>query len=316
MSVTSPIGQQIPPALQSGREAQTGMLLVFLAALAWSLGGTFARFIEVGDSWTIIVWRSFWAACFLLAFMLWRDGPRGTVALFRGMGWPGVTVACCFAAASTTFVLALAHTTVANILLIYAGAPLFAALFARLLFGELISSTTWAAIGAVFLGVGIMVSESLDGQVSPIGDGLALVGPICFAFAAVLTRRHANVRMTPATMLGTLIAGGLALSQAGSLAVSGGDMAWLFAFGAINLGLGLALFATGARMVPAALVALLATFETLLGPIWVWLVHAEVPTLRAAIGGSVVFVALLVHIGFELYRQRQTLRTRDLPVPH
>ena len=30
------------------------MLLVFLAAVAWSLGGTIARFISVVDPWTVI----------------------------------------------------------------------------------------------------------------------------------------------------------------------------------------------------------------------------------------------------------------------
>ena len=72
---------------------------------------------------------------------------------------------------------------------------------------------------------------------------------------------------------------------------------WLFAFGALNLGLGLACFATGARLIPAAFAALLGTFETLLGPVWVWLVHGEMPSARTIVGGAVIFVALLVHIG-------------------
>ena len=84
--------------------------------------------------------------------------------------------------------------------------------------------------------------------------------------------------MTPATCLGTLIAGTFAATQASAFAVTAADMGFLFAFGALNLGLGLAFFATGARLIPAAFAALLGTFETLLGPVWVWLVHAEVPS--------------------------------------
>lgn len=297
-------------------EERIGMLLVFFAALAWSLGGTIARFISVADPWTVILWRSIWAALFLLGFMLWRDGWRGMLAMFRAMGLPGIGVGICFALASTTFVLALGHTTVANILLIYAAAPLFAALFARLLFGETISGSTWAAIAAVFFGIGVMMSESLDPDVSPVGGLLALVGPICFAFAAVLTRRHSHVRMTPATMLGTLFAATFAATQASTFMVGEADMALLFAFGAINLGLGLACFATGARLIPAALAALLATFETLLGPVWVWLIHAEVPSARTIIGGSIVFAALILHILLEFHRQRRRVRPGELPVPH
>jgi hypothetical protein len=115
-----------------------------------------------------------------------------------------------------------------------------------------------------------MVSESLDGAVSPIGDGLSLLIAVMFSIATVITRRFAHVRMTPATCLGTMLAAAFAASQATQFAVSGHDMAFLFAFGVINLGLGLAFFATGARLVPAAIAALLGTFEPILGPIWVW----------------------------------------------
>lgn len=286
----------------SQSEERTGYVLVFFAALCWSLGGAIARFVETPDPWTVIFWRSFWAAAFIIAYMIWRDGPAASVVMIRRMGLPGLVVACCFAIATTAFVVALGYTTVANILLMQAGAPLIAALLAFAFFRERISRGTWVAIAAVIVGVAIMVSESLGGAVSPIGDGLALAIAFVFACAAVITRRYAHVRMTPATCLGTLIAGAFAATQSSGLAVSATDMGFLFAFGAINLGLGLALFATGARLIPAAYAALLATFETLLGPVWVWLAHGEVPSTTTLIGGGVVFAALIAHISIEFRR--------------
>jgi drug/metabolite transporter (DMT)-like permease len=298
-------------------EERVGILLVFLAALAWSMGGAIGRFVGENDAWTVVFWRSLWAAAFLVSFMLWRDGPRGMLALFRGMGLPGLVVALCFATASTAFVVALSYTTVANILLMQAGAPLIAALLAFLFFRERISPATWAAIAAVIGGVAVMVSDSIDGAVSPIGDGLALLIVVVFSVATVLTRRYAHVWMTPAVCLGTVMAGCFAFSQAATLSVPASDMGFLFAFGAINLGLGLALFATGARLIPAAYAALLATFETLLGPVWVWLIHGEVPSSRTLLGGSIVFAALLIHIGMEFRRQMRPQRpgTTGLPLP-
>lgn len=295
-----------------------GALLVFLSALCWSFGGAIARFVEIQDSWAVIFWRSVWAAAFLLGFMLWRDGGRGTLRLFAGMGLPGLAVALCFATASTSFVVALSYTTVANILLMQAGVPLFAALLAWVLFRERVSGPTWVAIAAVIFGVAIMVSESLGGQVSPVGDGLALLIAVVFSIATVITRRFAHVRMTPATCLGTVFAALFAVSQAETVATSARDMGFLFAFGALNLGLGLAFFATGARMVPAAVAALLGTFEPILGPIWVWLSHGEVPSTRTIIGGAVVFTALLVHIGLEFKRQSRPARpgVTGMPSPH
>ncbi len=251
----------------------------------------------------MVFWRSLWAALFIIAFMLWREGPRGTLRSIRDMGLPGLAVAACFAICSTSFVVALAYTTVANIVLIQAGVPLLAALLAFLLFGERISASTWLAIGAVVCGVAIMVSSSLTGQVSPIGDGLALLIAVGFSIATVITRRFAHVRMTPATCLGTILAACAAATQASAFAVSDVDMAFLFAFGAINLGLGLALFATGARLIPAAFAALLGTFEPILAPVWVWLVHGEIPSARTIVGGTVVAVALLAYLVVELRRQ-------------
>ena len=303
---------------RAARDERLGFALVFLAAFCWSLGGMFARFIEADDSWTVIFWRSFWAASVLAAFMLWRDGVGGTVRLFRSMGLPGLAVAACFAIATSSFVIALSYTTVANILLIQAGAPLFAALIAFVLFGERVSGPTWIAIVAVIAGVAVMVSDSLGGGVSAIGDGLALLIVMVFSIATVLTRRFAHVRMTPAMCLGTATAGLIAATQAGTLAVSAYDMGFLFLFGAVNLGLGLAFFATGARMIAAAYAALLATFETLLGPVWVWLVHAEVPSGRTMIGGAIVFTALLVHIGLQFRRLSRPQRpgVSGIAAPH
>ena len=273
-----------------------GVLLVAGSAIVWSFGGAIARFLAVHDSWTIVFWRSIFAALFLLGFMLWRDGPRGTIALFRGMGLAGLGVALCFAVASSSFVVALAHTTVANILLMQAGVPLIAALLTWVLFHEKISAATWTAIAAVIAGVAIMVSESFTGKASPIGDGLALLISVLLAIATVITRRHSEVRMAPAVCLGTIIAACVSGLLAGQHAVSAADFAWLVVFGAVNLGLGLAMFTTGARLLPAALAALVGTLEPVFGPIWVWLVHNEVPSARTLMGGAVVFAALLIHL--------------------
>ena len=281
-----------------------GALLVFGSATVWSFGGAIARYLSVTDSWVTVFWRSVFAAAFLLCFMLWRDGLRATVASFRQMGLPGLGVALCFATASTAFVVALAYTTVANVLLMQAGVPLLAALMTYLLFGERIAGATWAAIAAVIAGVGIMVSGSLGGQVSPIGDGLALLVAVVFASATVITRRHAQVRMMPAVCTGTLIAAAVASTMASHFAIGALDTL-LFVFGALNLGLGLAMFVTGVRLLPSALAALIGVAEPVLGPVWVWLFHGELPGVRTLVGGAVVFLALLAHLGWQFRLQSQ-----------
>lgn len=272
-----------------------GAILVAGSALAWSMGGMIDRFIIAPDTWTVVFWRSVWAASFLIVFLLIRDGRKAPQA-FKYMGWPGLVVALCFMTASISFVLAISLTSVANVILINATVPLAAALIGRIFLGERISGITWLAIAAVIAGVLIMVSDGSGSDGSLTGNLLALLITFVFALATVVTRRHSNVRMTPAVITATTLAALVAATQVVDFAVSSKDMAWLFAFGALNLGLGMVLFVTGARLIPAALAALLGTLETVLGPLWVWLVHNEQVSSRTVIGGSIVIVALILYL--------------------
>lgn len=291
------------PPLPSAQSERAGIALVFGSAVVWSFGGAIARFLHIDDSWTVVFWRCLFAGIFLLGFMLLRDRPKGTVRLFAEMGWPGIAVGLGFATASTCFIIAISYTTVANVVLIQAGVPLFAALFAFVFFREHISTFTWAAIAAVMLGVGIMVSGSLNGRISPIGDALALMIAIVFAITTVITRRYTHVRMTPAACFGAFVAALLAASQAKDLSVSGSELALLFVFGAFNLGFGMALFVTGARLLPAALAALLGTAETMLAPVWVALLHNEIPEIRTIVGGVFILTALVGYLTVQMQRQ-------------
>jgi drug/metabolite transporter (DMT)-like permease len=203
-------------------------------------------------------------------------------------------------------VVALSRTTVANILFIQASVPLIAALLGWFVFRERVGAATWLAIAAVVLGIGVMVSGSLTGAVSPVGDALALLIAISFSIAIVITRRYDHVAMIPATCLGMAIAATIAAIFAQTFIVSAADFAALFAFGALSLGLGLSVFAIGARLAPATVVAVVSTIEPVVGPIWVWLVHGETPGWRALIGGAIILAAILANIAIVARSDRQS----------
>ncbi len=260
-------------------------------------------------------WRALFAGLALVAFLLYRDGPRRTLGLFLHMGWPGLAVAFGFATASSSFIIALSYTTVANVILIQASVPLLAALMAWVVFRERILLSTWFAIIAVIFGVGVMVSGSIGGGSSWIGDALAVLISVVFAMTTVVTRRYPHVRMTPAAAVGCFAAMLVAMSQASGLAVTTGELGLLFIFGAFNLGLGMALFVTGARLIPSALAALLGTIETILGPLWVALIHGEIPDMFTIIGGTFVLAALVVYLLIEFRRQKKA-RTPPPLIPH
>jgi drug/metabolite transporter (DMT)-like permease len=283
-----------------GSKYSQGLILVLGSAVVWSFGGVLARFLVVQDSWAIVFWRSIWGALFLIGFLLVRDGLGSTLRNFRRMRLPAIVVALCFCVASISFVVALKFTTVANILLVQATVPLIASSMAWLAFGESVSRNTWIAIALVICGVAVMVSGSFDGSISSVGDSLAILIAVAFATATVITRRYSDIPMVPAVGLGIVIAAVFAFSQVSSFVVLPLDMVVLFSFGALNLGLGLALFAVGARLIPASISALIGTAEPVLGPLWVWIVHGETPSLRTLTGGAIVMVALVLNSIYEL----------------
>jgi drug/metabolite transporter (DMT)-like permease len=319
-------------AERSGTHERLGATLVFASAVAWSFGGAIARFLTIEDSWVVVFWRCLFSGVFLLGFLLWRDGPRETIKLYRNMGVPGLAVAFGFATASTCFVIAISYTTVANVVLIQAGVPLLAALMAWIVYRERIAFSTWVAIIAVILGVAIMVTGApmldwLDnalgvgfidsGMASPdligngdkawIGNALAMMIAVVFAMTTVVTRRFANVRQTPGASVGcfaaAILAGMVTVLHGSSLQVTGGELGILVVFGALNLGLGMALWVTGARLIPSAFAALLGTAETMLGPVWVAIFHGEIPGVETVVGGLIVLVALIAYLTIAFRKQ-------------
>lgn len=295
---------------------RNGVLLVVGATLAWSLGGVLSRFLLIEDTWTVVFWRSLYAAIFLLGFLLWRDGPAGARALILGMRWPSIIVGCCYAISTISFILALAETTVAKILLIQSSVPIIAAAFSWVMLREKLAWHTLAAILAVVVGIGTIVSSSLGQGGSIKGDLLSLAIAISFSLSVVMTRKHPEVRMTPAVLLSVCIAGATGLLMSSDLSVSGRDMAILVPFGMVNLGLGMALFVTGARLIPSVLSALLSVIEPILGPIWVWLVHGEDPGARTLVGGSVVIAALIFNIVMDAARPASRPVPPQAKAPH
>lgn len=278
---------------------RNGLALVTLSALIWSTGGLIVRLIGDLDSWTVVFWRSAFASAFLITFMVVRDG-RGTAHLFRRMGLPGLIVGLCFTTASIALIVALNLTSVADALIIMSSAPLVAAVLGWAVLGERPGPIAFIAIFACMGGVAIMVSGAW-GRGTVAGDLVAMLIALGYGIAIVTMRRHPGIRMTPAVFTGTAIAALAMLPLASPLAPTAPQFALLLVFGAAQLGLGLAIFVTGARMAPAADVALVSTLEPILGPLWVWLVIGEAPGLAALTGGGIVIAAL---IGYTVMTRR------------
>jgi drug/metabolite transporter (DMT)-like permease len=286
-------------------DSKKGILLVASSAIVWSTGGLIVRLIEYADSWTIVFWRSTTAMLFLVLLLVLRDGHRA-LGFLAGIGWPGFCVGFCFCCASISLVVALKLTSVANVLLIMSSAPVIAAGLGWSVLREPVSTATILTILATVLGILLIVWQSLgtEGTSALWGNVFALLIAFSYASAIVLVRMRPQVRMTPAVLLGMMMAAVAVAPAASPWSVTAKDAVLLFLFGAFNLGLGLALFVAGARLIPAAHAALLGTLEPIAGPLWVWFFLNEKPAAMTLSGGAIVMVSLVWHTLSHMHRMR------------
>ena len=287
------------PATPSRRR---GVLLVACAAVCWSSGGLIARLVTTSP-WTTSLWRSVFASLFL-SLVLWVVRGRGIFAQWRGGGRPVLVVAVCMALASTCFIFSLAHTSVANTLILMSTGPYVAGLLGWMLLGERVALRTWLTMGVALVGAVVMVSDSY-GRGALVGDLLAIVMATSFATATVLIRRHPEIQMAPAAALATALTALVALPLADPLRTAPRDLALLAFFGVGQFGAGFLLFMAGARLIPAAQSSLIGMLETVLGPLWVWLVLSERPGAASLAGGALILAALLANTLVDLVTPRR-----------
>jgi drug/metabolite transporter (DMT)-like permease len=273
-----------------GRERRRGQLYIVLAALAWSTAGLLQRELSM-DTATQVAGRALFALLALLAFVALQS--RGdVVGAFRSIGRAGLAFALAMAVASGSFIVALNETTVANVLFLQALAPVAAATLAGVVLGERVSRRTWIAMVLALGGVAVMIggpsSEGIRGQ------AIALLMTLAFAVTVVIARRSREISMAPATALSQLIVLAVAAPLATPSQVGAGDLGLLVLLGAGQMGLGLTFLTLGARLIPAAEVALITLLEVVLGPLWVWLAISEEPGTATLVGGAVVVAAVVI----------------------
>jgi drug/metabolite transporter (DMT)-like permease len=282
-----------------------GALLVACAAVCWSSGGLIVRLVGTSP-WTTSLWRSVFASLFLAALLSVLRG-RNIVAQWREGGRPVVLVAACMAAASTCFIFSLAYTSVANTLILMSMGPYVAGLLGWIWLGEQVALRTWVTMSVALAGTVVMVSNSYA-HGTGFGDLLAILMAVSFAVATVLVRRHPDVQMTSAAALSTALTGLIALPLADPFAISARDFGLLAFFGVGQFGAGFLLFMTGARLLPAAETALIGMLETVLGPLWVWLILSERPSSASLAGGVLILAALVANTVIDLVSPRRARR--------
>lgn len=269
--------------------AQRGRLFVALAAVAWSSAGLFQRELSVSTA-TQVAGRAVFAAVGLFAYVALSE--RGGVgAAFRAIGRGGIAIVVLLALSSGSFLVALNHASVANVLFFQALAPILAAAMGSFL-GDPVSRRTWVAMAVAVAGVAVMVGG--PGRPSLLGQGLSLVVSVSFAATLVITRHRRDVSMAPATCLSQLLVLAVAAPFVAPSAAGALDVTLLAALGVTQIGLGFVFLTIGGRLIPAGEVALITLLEIVLGPLWVWVFLGERPSTATLVGGAIVLGAVLL----------------------
>ena len=269
-----------------------GLAITVTGVLVLSPDSLLVRLIAT-DPWTMVFWRGVLTA---LGLVIWLAlfYRAETLARMRAIGRSGLAVSLLLAGSSIHFVLALSHTSVANTLVIIAASPLITAVFCQLFLGEAVRPRTWAAILTALAGILILASDSLGA--GTLGGDLAALATAGFLAGAYTIIRAGRTRnMVPAMALSGIWSALVVLPLASPLVLDPGQTRLMLLLGLGVLPISFGLITLGPRYLPAPEVGLIMLLETVLGPLWVWLVIDEQPSVRALIGGAVVIGALALH---------------------
>ncbi len=271
-------------------EHALGVVLALMGGAVLSIGGPLIRVIDQADGWTVLFYRgvSFFAMLFLI--VLWQSRGR-TLDRYLYIGWGGFWIAVSLGLGFISYLFAMLHTTVANVVFVVGASPLVTAFLAWIILGERLSLRSWAILLLALGGIGLMVGDGLaSGRL--LGNLIALGATLTFSFLVILLRMNRDTDMLAATSLAGLVSAVICLLLVETLFVSQWDLAVSLALGAIQIGLGFTFITYASRYIPAAEVTLLTLIETILAPIWTWLVVGEVPGLATAAGGGMVLLCV------------------------
>lgn len=266
-----------------------GVILVFIAALIWSSAGPLMRLLHL-DIWTIQLWRGMFGGAFMIMTLLWSHRGK-LLGEIKALGLIDYFCAALATISMFAYVSALAYTSVADVLVVYATLPLVSAVFGWLINREHVGPRTLIASVLALGGVVIMVAGTSGGG-RLFGDVLSLIMTVSFSLLMVLMRRYPGKSIALINTIGAMIGVVICLFLAPLQLPGAFDLVVLACLGTVTIGAGLLLFMIGSRLIPSSEAGLISLIEVVAGPFWVWLAFNENPGEAALIGGVLVLVAV------------------------
>lgn len=276
------------------KQALGGELFVLLATLCWSMSGILTKSLSISPILSNAL------RCVIAVFILLIYN-RGRLRFHKTI-WVGAF--CCFCM-TTTFFIALKLTPPANAVVIQYTAPIFVLLFTCLRERRAPSKMQLAVVFAAFAGVAIVCSDSLGGG-SLLGYLAALASGISFA-GMFFVNRLPGAGPADSLILGFALCALTGVFYLGELpGMSMREWGVVLIMGVVQHGLAYVFFSIGIRTCPSFNSSLIGMLETVLVPLWVFLVFGEAPSLTAILGCVLIISAVLANTLYERKRMAMT----------
>jgi len=271
---------------------QKGSLLAFIAVFLITPDSLLIRLSNI-ETWGMLFYRG--AIPFVVVLI-------GTILFYKknfikallGVGYPGIFYIFSFAICNITFLISIQNTNVANTLVMIALAPMLSAILGAIFLKETPDKKTWIAIIVTFVSCIYIFYDSLK-LGNFYGDFFGLVTAFGLACNANLARYAKNRDLVPSAVVGKLCVAIFAFFFVENFELIGNDIFYVPLMCIMCVAIPFVLVTIAPRFITAAEVNLFFLLETILGPIWVWLVIKEQPSLETILGGSVIILTIAIH---------------------
>ena len=284
---------------------KSGILLVFIAALAWSTAGLFTRVVTT-DIPTTLFGRSLIGGLSVLAIYLFMPKENTRHTSFREafrFSSGEMVIGALSTCGMICFISSFFHTTISNVSFVYGTMPLITFILVLIVFKE---KADWVSLGACILcAVGVAVilwgAQKFDDK---FGIGLAFGMTFFMASLTIAAKYFPEANVVKATYFSGFL-GALAVLPFSSFAgILPSDYFWLSLYGLVNLGLGFGVYLLGVQHVTATTAALVGLSEIPIAPIWAYLLFDETPGINTIVGGTIILLATTSYLVVQHVKQQ------------
>ncbi len=273
-------------------DQQKGSLMAFVAVMFITPDSLFIRLSNV-DTWGLVFYRGI-IPFFAVLFVMLLIYKLNFFKILFNSGYHGLLYVGTFSLTNITFVVSIQNTNVANTLVMIATAPMVSAILGAIFLKEPPDKKTWVSIIITFLAVIYIFFDSLK-MGNFYGDILGFITALGLAVGAVTVRSAKSKNLVPAAVVGKMFVAMFALFFIESFALVDEDLIIVPFMCILCVAIPFVLVTIAPRFIPAAEVNLFFLLETIIGPVWVWLIINEQPSIETLQGGLIIILTIAIH---------------------